>query len=386
MRRTIAIIGWIIVILSLLLSLSIFLPAPTFLLWGASLVASEWSIWLIVASIVGGTLAIVGTTRSLQTRLVPIPIVLATTLASLAPVVAAFRSAPRFGVTLSLPRYLFGSTLPRTDVEKGIEFAHPEGTSLKLDLYRPQGHECGVDSALPAVVVIHGGAWSAGFRSDLPQFDNWLAGTGRVVIDIDYRLASATTKFPAQVEDLLCALAWVRRNAAHYCIDTGRVVLLGRSAGGELALVAANAANDPRIGSSCDAPVGIRAVIAYYAPTDLSWGYDHPVTPDVIDARGTLELYLGGTPLTAPAMYALASPMAHFDPGYPPTLLIHGGHDQIVSPEHALRADQKLAALGVPHKLIYLPWANHGFDLHVEGLGNQIAQHAILEFLEYYAR
>jgi acetyl esterase/lipase len=383
--RTTAIIGWVMLISAFLLALLIFVPAPLLLIWMAGLVAKEWSFWLIVAALAGAIMALRGGTRTAAARIATIPLLLITMLLALAPMLAAYRSAAREHIHLSFLSYLFGSSMPPVSVVEGIEFARPDGIPLRLDLYRPE-HGCTAGARLPAVVVVHGGAWRMGERSELPAFDRWLAGTGRVVIDVDYRLAGPRARFPAQAQDLRSALGWLGRNADAYCIDTGKVVLLGRSAGGQIVLAVAHAAGDARLGVPDDHAVSVKGVVAIYAPTDLVRGYDAPVHPDIIDARGVLENYLGGTPASAPAAYRLASPVTHFHAGSPPTLLIQGGRDAIVSPEQVMIADRRLTAVGAPHHLLYLPWADHGFDAHLNGFGGQMAQTAILDFLDHSVR
>jgi acetyl esterase/lipase len=235
----------------------------------------------------------------------------------------------------------------------------------------------------PAVIVIHGGSWSGGEKSDFASYDSWLAAGGRVVFDVEYRLANGAQRFPAQVVDIKCAIAWVKSHAAQYDVDPERLALLGRSAGGQLALLAAYTANDPTLRpDSCDAQdTSVRAVISFYGPTDLAWDYAHPGRPDVIDTARVLENYLGGSPASAPQAYASASPTEHVTSQTPPTLFLHGGHDQLVRPENVERIIPKLAAAGVPFTYVYLPWANHGFDYNFNGWNSQLARAEMDKFL-----
>jgi acetyl esterase/lipase len=234
------------------------------------------------------------------------------------------------------------------------------------------------------VIVIHGGSWSRGAKSDFATYDRWLAAAGRVVFDVEYRLANSTQRFPAQIADIKCAIAWVRNHAARYDVDPERIALLGRSAGGQLALLAAYTAGDStHLPGSCNNHgTGVRAVISFYGPTDLAWDYTHPGRPDVIDTTHSLENYLGGSPTSAPQAYAAASPVEHVGAQSPPTLFLHGGHDQLVLSENVERIIPKLEAARVPFTYIYLPWANHGFDFNFDGWGSQIAQAEISKFLD----
>ncbi len=115
--------------------------------------------------------------------------------------------------------------------------------------------------------------------------------------------------------------------------------------------------HDSMLTASCESAVGgVRAVISLYGPIDLAWGYHHPLRPDIINSRRVLENYLGGSPEQLPDAYARASPTTHIGPGSPPTLLIHGGRDQLVSNAHADRAAPLLKRAGVAFEYLYLPF------------------------------
>jgi acetyl esterase/lipase len=245
---------------------------------------------------------------------------------------------------------------------------------LKLDFYRAVGR-----SAAPCVVAIHGGAWREGTRREkLPVRDLyfWLARHGYAVASIDYRLVPWAI-WPAQKQDVLAAVAFLRAKETELGIDGRDIVLLGRSAGGQLAEVVAYGAHDP----------GIRGVVALYAPADLgeSWRSTNPA--DAFPQREILEGFLGGTPATARAAYDSASGALLVGPGAPPTLLIHGELDTLVPIDQSRIMAEKLAAAGVPHALISLPWATHGFEfVNFDSPGGQITAYAVRWFLEAVTR
>jgi acetyl esterase/lipase len=363
----------------------------------AAVGVSEWSVWLIPAGLVsmacGGSALLTG--RRSATAWAGVALSIVTVVCASVPVVEAYRTAAQRGVSISWGRYFLGAgqadALAMVDVQRDVEFATPDGHPLRLDVYQPRSaapREPDTDAAsrplAPAVIVIHGGSWRGGDKSDFESYDRWLASGGRVVFDVEYRLANSTQRFPAQLTDIKCAIAWVRIHAAQYRVDPGRLALLGRSAGGQLALLAAYTANDPTLQpGSCEAQdTSVRAVISFYGPTDLAWDYTHPGRPDVLDTRHVLENYLGGSPTSAPRVYASASPIEHVGVQTPPTLFLHGGHDQLVRPENVERIIPKLTAAGVPVTYVYLPWGNHGFDYNFDGWGSQIAQPEINRFLD----
>lgn len=223
--------------------------------------------------------------------------------------------------------------------------------------------------------MIHGGSWRHHDKSQLPALNRYLAARGYIVAAINYRLAPQH-RFPAALDDLLEALCYLKANAASFGIDPCRFVLLGRSAGGHLALLAAYGTADP----------AIRGVVALYPPTDLRYGYMHPSDPRVIDIRGALEDFLGGSLDSVPDSYDRASPSQLVGLSTPPTLLIHGERDELVPAIHSELLAASLAIAGRPHLCLLLPWATHGADAHFSGPFGQISTYAIERFLSAVCR
>jgi acetyl esterase/lipase len=367
----------------LLLSLLAVLPAPDDLLWKAAIGVTEWGHVLAAAALlallpgwrrtkVGRTAAALGVLAaclalSPLARAVPVARALPQDLdAAFGP--ARPRSAPGAPARpapLVAADLLRGVRSPAVRTRSLVYARRPTGP-LRLDLYQPPGPR----RRAPAVLVIHGGAWRGGARGQLPELNRYLAARGYVVAAMEYRLAPAH-RAPEQLRDVRDALAFLRGNAAALGIDPARVVLLGRSAGGQLALLAGYTAGA--------APV--QGVVALYAPTDLRYGYANPSDPDVIDSRAVLEDYLGGSPAEAGAEYDAASPVSHVGPATPPTLLLHGRRDELVSRVQSERLASRLAAAGRPHLLVRLPCATHGCDFNFAGPCGQLATFAVERFL-----
>jgi acetyl esterase/lipase len=239
-------------------------------------------------------------------------------------------------------------------------FGGGDGTSLRADVYRGPPRA----GPEPLVIVVHGGSWASGDQTQLPDINGWLASRGYVVVAITYRLAPEHP-FPAALDDVIAAVAWARSLPG---IDPTRTVLFGRSAGGHLALLAATRIPD------------LRGVIAYYAPNDMVWSWNHPTSPWVVNTPKTLGDFLGGTLDQVPDAYRAASPL-DFAERLPPTLLVHGSRDELVFIEQSHRLDAALTKAGVPHLLVELPWATHGFDGTLWGPGGQIATWSVERFL-----
>ena len=163
------------------------------------------------------------------------------------------------------------------------------------------------------MIIIHGGRWTSGDSTQLPAINQYLAARGYAVAAINYRLAPEHV-FPAARDDVLAAIAFLEENADEFGLDASRLVLMGRSSGGHLALLVAYTAYNP----------AIRGVVAFYPVSDMNWSYSNPTNPLVVDIKGTLEDFLGGTPEEVPDSYRAASPYVFVNADVPPTLLIHG--------------------------------------------------------------
>lgn len=238
--------------------------------------------------------------------------------------------------------------------------------NLRMDFYpavQPGNHPC--------VIVIHGGSWSSGDSRQLPELNTFLANNGFHVAAVNYRLAPQSV-CPAPVEDVYQAMDYLRAHAAELRIDTNNFVLLGRSAGAQIALLAAYREHIP----------GVKGVINFYGPADMVWGYSLPASKWVMDSRKVMEDYLGGTYTTVPDNYAAASPVEFVNAHTVPTLTIHGENDVLVAYEHSTRLEKKLTDNGIKHYFLSLPWATHGFDWNLKGPGGQLSTYAVLRFLQ----
>jgi len=255
-------------------------------------------------------------------------------------------------------------------IARGIPFAAPGGVPLTLDVYRPAA-----PGRYPAVVQIYGGAWQRGQPGDDAIAATALASQGFVVFAIDYRHAPQW-QWPAQIEDVRAALAWIRAHGSEYEADVSRLALVGRSAGAQLAMVAAYEPSS----------TPIAAVVSFYGPVDLVDGYRHPPIPDPLDVRAVERAFLGGTPDQRPDRYRTASPAGYVTRRLPPSLLIYGGRDNIVLPRFGSELAGRLRAAGAPAVLIDLPWAGHAFDKVPHGLSGQLSLFYTERFLSWAFR
>lgn len=368
-------------ILLLLVSLLILFPAPTYFLWELEIAATEWSYYLAIFALVllipgwrGGRYSIASSVIALTVFFI-----------SALPLIRAFRTSDT--LTADLER-VFGPAVPRSvkgapalpkpitlrhllsapnspDVEvTSINYAAHVSGFLRLDLYRSMM----LPGPRPLVIVVHGGSWAGGDRTDLPDLNYYLAARGYYVAAIDYRFAPEF-KHPAQTEDVNDAIDYLKANAAPLGIDAQRIALIGRSAGGHLVLLSAYTKHDP----------AVRGVVAFYPPTDQLFGYQNP--SPVIPSREILRNYLGGNPLSNPAAFTSSSPIRFVGADSPPTLLIHGAKDELVSVRQSQMLAERLTANDRPHLFIEMSWATHGCDYVFNGPCGQMSTFAIERFL-----
>ncbi len=251
----------------------------------------------------------------------------------------------------------------RATITRDIVYAQPGIRALKLDVYQPQLPPA-VGELYPVIIALHSGGWRGGDKGGwFATHHRYLCSQGYVVVDAQYRL-SQEARWPATLDDVRTVLDWVREQATAYQIDTNRIALMGRSAGGQLALCAAYHPD-----------VQVQAVISIYGPTDLRlWNsfIDNDVT----------EL-MGGSVAEQPENYQSSSPVTAVRDDLPPTLLIHGMMDELVPAAHPEGLANRLAVTNTPTVYLRIPWARHGFDALLFGLGAQVIQYNIDRFLAW---
>jgi len=222
----------------------------------------------------------------------------------------------------------------------------------------------------PCIVILHTGGWNRGTSDEFTPFSQLLARNGYAVAAIEYRLAPDSI-WPAQRDDTLEAIRYLKSHAAELSIDPTRLILLGRSAGGQIAEAVAYTANDP----------AIRGCIAFYAPADMSYAYQFGREDDMLKSPLLLRQFLGGSPAQASANYDSASSIRYAGRQSPPTLLLHGAPDPLVWVRQSERLDRRLAEAGVAHYFVRVPWGTHAFDFNLNGPGGQISTYAVGYFL-----
>jgi acetyl esterase/lipase len=258
----------------------------------------------------------------------------------------------------------------RVTVEYDVVFGTGGGRDLKCNVYTPP--QPGPER--PAILLVHGGGWTSGDRSQLHGYGILLGRLGYVCVATEYRLAGES-KWPAQIHDVKAALRWMRANAARLGVDPNKISVSGNSAGAHLSLMVAGTANMPEFegeGGNTGVDTSVAASIAFYAP---------------------VQLYVPGQPLDQLMSFLFgrgadvevarrASPIAHASGTFPPTLLITGNKDELVPDQASFNMYRALIDAGATAELHVYADAPHAFDA-TPAFGRQAATIMAL-FLDRY--
>src|SRR5688572_706496 len=217
----------------------------------------------------------------------------------------------------------------------------------KMDVYLPGDRS--VDST-KVMVLIHGGGWNTGDKSDFDIFVDSLKkrDPSYAIFNINYRLANPPNLFPAQELDVKAAIEFIVNKSPEYNISN-KIVLVGASAGAHLALLQAY---------KYPSPVKVKAVVDFFAPTELVSLYTNPPNPLV---PTLLQSVTGYTPTSNPAIYQQSSPVNFVTSQSPPTIILQGALDIVVSPSQSILLKNELLAKGVPCEYILYPTEGHGW-------------------------
>ncbi len=252
-------------------------------------------------------------------------------------------------------------------VFEGLEYKNIDSISLQLDIYKQKK----LKEKAPVLIFIHGGSWSKGKRSDyLPYLVDY-AMKGYVTATISYRLVKVA-KYPAAVEDVKCAVKWIKDHAAEYGIDPNRVALIGGSAGGHLAMMAGYDVEENVSDCESISDGKVQAIVNLYGPVDLTTPYAR--------ARPEITNFLGKTWKEAPELFIESSPKTYISSDDPPTLTFHGTLDSLVPVSQSDSLNSWLKQAGVISEYHRLKGWPHTMDLAQKV--NDYCQYHIDEFLK----
>jgi len=226
-----------------------------------------------------------------------------------------------------------------------LNVAYGSDANQKMDIYLPAGR---ASVTTKVIVMIHGGAWSSGDKADFTDFVDTIRNRqpDYAIFNINYRLATGTANaFPTQENDVKTVLDFIFGKTGEYHISQ-KFVLLGASAGGQLALLQ---------GYKYTSPVKPKAIADFFGPTDMVDLYNS-TTPF---GQPLLASIVGGTPTSNPTIYQQSSPINFVTAQSPPTIIFHGGLDPVVPPAESAALAAKLQLMGVTNQYILYPTETH---------------------------
>ena len=358
--------------------------------WPVGFVVAEIALWLVPLPVCFAAAALwLGRRRGRWLTGITVVLCAVAVILFCKPVVQAWRLGRTLDATLDAafgvppvpppcrPFSLAAVVVPRNPAPVTIE-TMPYADGLILDFYRPAGPA----SRPIAPPVRRRDSWRELARREPARrryqaLAQRLVRGARVCGGVDRLPALAAVQMAGAARRPLAAVRFLREHAAALGIDGDRLVLVGRSAGAQMATAAAYAEVIP----------GVRGIVDIYGPTDFFRTWEVATHPRSLDHRYNLELFLGGGPETHRAAYQSAGGAMLATAHAPPTLILHGRLDINVFVEQAEMLDRKLAAAGVPHALAVLPWAGHAFDfVNFNTPGAQIGRYAIARFLASVTR
>jgi acetyl esterase/lipase len=241
-------------------------------------------------------------------------------------------------------------------VFKDVAYIQGGRDDQRIDIYLPR-----TEGPHPLIVWVHGGAWRAGSRKDMPL--GGLIAQGFAVASVDYRL-STVAPMPAMMHDIKAAIRFLRAHAAEYGFDAKRFAIAGSSAGGHLAALTGtsngNAELEGKLGAHRDQSSDVQAIVSFFGASNLQTILSQSTEHGLSVRVPALQLLLGGQPVEKPALAKLASPVAHVNAHVPPLLLIHGDADPQMPFEQSRELESAYKKSGRPVEFITMPGSVHG--------------------------
>jgi acetyl esterase/lipase len=236
-------------------------------------------------------------------------------------------------------------------IENDITYCTPNDLPQKMDVYYPSS-----SGPWPVLIYIHGGSW---FEGDKSEGAGWAGMTdaGILVISVNYRLADYQTKFPAMIEDVKCAVRYLRAYSAEYNIDPDRIGTVGASAGGHLAALLGTADQSAGwdVGEYLEESSKVQTVIVLSGISDFTDNVPSGINTSIYYAFGKLA------GKNTPENVAV-SPITYITPDAPPFLILHGDRDGVIPVEQAKVLDKKLTEAGVSSTLVIVQGGDHGLQ------------------------
>lgn len=271
------------------------------------------------------------------------------------------------------------SVPPSVREHKNITYVRYGKRALQLDLYLPTAKSKVIR---PAIVMVHGGGWRSGYRTNLTPLAIAMAEQGYVAATISYRLAPEA-QYPAAIHDVKAALRWLRSHAEKYGVNPQQIAVAGASAGGQIASLTGVTSNidkfDPqaqrsRVSSEAQAIINIDGLSDFTSEAARFHEDDPRKNPS---SAGS---WFGGRYAEKTALWHEASPTFYVNKNTPPILFLISaqerfsvGHKEMIEKMQPLQIPYQVTQIpNTPHSFwLFDPWLQPSVDVIVRFLDQQ---------------
>jgi len=270
----------------------------------------------------------------------------------------------------NLFNYFFGFPQPDCNIDRDITYLDlGNGKYFNFDAYYPKETSRQLPGNRSIIIKIHGGAWTAGDKSEFHTLwiNKYLAAQGYIVFDIQYGLLDVADAFdmlptPKNVlgnytlHDMIYHIGYFTKIVEDQLIDrynanNGSVFIMGGSAGGHLTGVVGLGYNDPYFAGNFSSALNLKGIIPMYPANDAK----HV-------ASGDRETLIPGTPETNPLAFEKFTPSKLTDANDPPALIFQGLNDWMTPPTNSRTIELNMESSGVDAIVLEFPFASHAND------------------------
>ena len=248
----------------------------------------------------------------------------------------------------------------QAEVKQHIVYSK-NGQELTLILPWAKNDDYSKGPRRPLILFVQGSAWTTpNLDYEIPMLSHF-AEEGLIVATVSHRSAQNGFVFPAFLQDVKCAIRFLRANADTYSIDPQRIAAFGTSSGGNTVCLLGLTGDDPELKTAeyADQSDAVCAVVACFAPTDLPALFDHlKASPDI---ESVMTVYFGTDKEKWPEVMRRWSPVYRVEDGkrYPPFLLLHGTGDPLVPCDQLDALYTRLREAGAEVNACYVDGAEH---------------------------
>jgi acetyl esterase/lipase len=242
--------------------------------------------------------------------------------------------------------------------ESDLVYTRVDGLELHARIYRPKAAGT-LPATLPAIIDVHGGAWSSGDRNSGQVYDRGLASSGLFVFAIDFRQAPAH-RHPAANRDIASAVRYLRSQAATLHIDPNSIGLVGSSSGGHLVMLAGLTPNSADFADQGASDASVRYVIALWPVSDPAYRYDYAKRVGRAELMRSHEAYFGtheNMERASVPRLLRASEHTHL----PPLLVVQPGRDANIPLEMTFELMKSYQGAGGRLTYLFYPNQPHAF-------------------------